>query len=139
MYPKADIPVIQLSIDSQASPQELFEIENKLKPLRDNNILILGSGNVVHNLRMIDFNMEGGFNWAYTFDDFVKDKIKTRDYESIIKYQELGNIAAHSIPTTEHFNPLLYILGATDSKDKVSIYNNLCMGGSLSMTSYVFE
>jgi len=139
MYPKADIPVVQMSIDNQASPQELFEIGNKIKSLRENNVLILGSGNVVHNLREIDFNMDGGFDWAYSFDNFVKDKILKGNYQDILNYQLLGNIAKYSIPTTEHFNPLLYILGATDRNDKVHIYNNSCMGGSLSMTSYVFD
>lgn len=138
MYPKADIPVYQMSIDDKASPQELFEIGNKIKPLRDKNVLILGSGNIVHNLRMIDFNMEGGFDWAYDFDNFIKDKIVKREYASILNYREMGNISRYSVPTTEHFNPLLYILGSTDVKDEVHIYNNLCMGGSLSMTSYVF-
>lgn len=138
MYPKADIPVYQMSIDDKASPQELFEIGSKIKPLRDKNVLILGSGNIVHNLRMIDFDMEGGFNWAYDFDNFIKDKIVKREYASIINYQEMGSVSRYSVPTTEHFNPLLYILGSTDVKDEVHIYNNLCMGGSLSMTSYVF-
>jgi len=139
MYPKADIPVVQMSIDNQASPQELFEIGNKIKSLRENNVLILGSGNVVHNLREIDFNMDGGYDWANRFDDFVKNKIEINDYQSVLNYQGLGNIAKYSIPTTEHFNPLLYILGATNSNDKVHIYNNSCTGGSLSMTSYVFN
>ncbi len=138
MYPKADIPVYQMSIDDKASPQELFEIGNKIKPLRDKNVLILGSGNIIHNLRMIDFDMEGGFNWAYDFDNFIKDKIVKREYASILNYQEMGSISRYSVPTTEHFNPLLYILGSTDVNDEVHIYNNLCMGGSLSMTSYVF-
>lgn len=139
MYPKADIPVCQMSIDHQGSPKELFELGKKLKSLRDKNVLILGSGNIVHNLRAVDFNTVGGFDWAYSFDNYIKENIEKKDYENILKYKELGNIATYSVPTTEHFNPLLYILGATCDEDKVHIYNNSCMAGSLSMTSYVFS
>jgi len=139
MYPNADIPVYQLSIDRYASPQELFEIGKKLRPLREENILIMGSGNIVHNLGMVDFSIEGGYEWAYDFDNYIKEKIEKRDFESILNYKSLGYIAKNSIPTTEHFNPLLYVLGATNEYDKAEIYNNSCMAGSLSMTSYVFS
>jgi len=139
MYPDADIPVYQLSIDKNATPQELFDIGKKLKPLREENVLIMGSGDVVHNLGMVDFEMDGGYEWANEFDDFIKEKIISRDFDSIIKYNEFGKAARYSVPTTEHFNPLLYVLGATDENDKVEIYNNKCTAGSLSMTSYIFS
>jgi len=139
MYPKADIPVYQLSIDKYASPQEIFEIGKKLKSLREENVLIMGSGNIVHNLGMLDFNENGGFEWAIDFDDYIKEKIEKRDFASIINYKRLGEIAKFSIPTTEHFNPLLYVLGASNMDESVKIYNNTCMAGSLSMTSYVFS
>ena len=78
MYPKADIPVYQMSIDRKATPEELFEIGKKLKTLRDSNVLILGSGNVVHNLGVLDFSMNGGFDWAYNFDNYITEKVKER-------------------------------------------------------------
>jgi 4,5-DOPA dioxygenase extradiol len=139
MFREADVPVVQISIDHNASPEELFEIGTKLKVLRDENVLILGSGNIVHNLRMIDFETEGGFPWAYEFDNYIKDSILNRNYSNVIKYSKYGNVAKYAIPTTEHFNPILFILGATDDKDEVIVYNESCVFGSLSMTSYVFE
>ena len=138
MYPNANIPVYQLSINTQATPKELFEIGRKLKPLRERNVLILASGNVVHNLGVLDFSVNGGFDWANNFDDFIENKIKNRDFEDIFKYRELGDIARYSVPTTDHFHPLFYILGATESTDKISVFNKSCMAGSLSMTSYMF-
>ena len=138
MYPKADIPVFQVSIDTQASKKELFEIGKKLKKLREENVFILGSGNVVHNLGAIDFSMNGGFDWAYEFDNYIKQKVEQRDFNSILDYSSFGKNAKYSVPTSEHFDPLIYILGATNKNDKLEIYNNECVFGSLSMTSYIF-
>ncbi len=138
MYPNADIPVFQMSIDEQASTKEHFEIGQKLHSLREINVLILGSGNVVHNLGMLNFSADGGFDWALKFDNDIKEKIEKREFESVMNHRELGTISRYAVPTTDHFNPLLYILGATDSSDQLTIYNNACMAGSLSMTSYVF-
>ncbi len=138
MFPNADVPVVQISINGNATPEELYEIGTKLKALRNENVLLLGSGNIVHNLRMVDFGINGGFPWAYEFDKYIKDSIVSRKYDNVIQYSRYGNIAKYSIPTTEHFNPILFILGATDEKDEVKIYNESCVYGSLSMTSYVF-
>ena len=139
MYPNADIPVYQMSIDMNATPKELFEIGKKLKSLRDSDILILGSGNIVHNLGIMDYSMEDGFDLAIEFNDYITEKIEQRDFESIFNYKQLGNAARLSVPTTEHFNPLLYVLGATTDLDKVTIFNKSFMAGSLAMTSFVFS
>ena len=139
MYPNADIPVYQMSIDMNATPKELFEIGKKLKSLRDSDILILGSGNIVHNLGIMDYSMEDGFDLAIEFNDYITKKIEQRDFESIFNYKQLGNAARLSVPTTEHFNPLLYVLGATTDLDKVTIFNKSFMAGSLAMTSFVFS
>lgn len=138
MYPDADIPVYQLSIDEQATPQELFKIGEKLKPLREKNVLIMGSGNIVHNLRILDYSRNTGFDWAIEFDDFIENKVKERDFKGICNYEKLGNIAKLSVPTTEHFYPLLYILGLVNNKDQLTVFNKAYMAGGLSMTSYVF-
>jgi len=139
MYPNADIPVYQMSIDMNAMPEELFEIGKKLKSLRDSNILIMGSGNIVHNLGIMNFSMENGFDLAIEFNDYITKKIEQRDFESILNYKNLGNAAKLAVPTTEHFVPLLYILGATSDSDKVKIFNRSYMAGSLAMTSFVFS
>jgi len=139
MYPNADIPVYQMSIDKDATPQELFSLGQRLKPLRESNVLIMGSGNIVHNLGILDFSKKDGFDWAYTFDDYITKKIELRDFESIFQYRSLGDISRKSVPSTEHFYPLFYILGASSPTDKTLLLNKACMAGSLSMTCYVFS
>jgi len=139
MYPQADIPVFQMSIDTKATPQELFEIGNKLKSLRDSNILIMGSGNVVHNLGILDYSKKNGYDLAIKFNEYIIEKIEQRDFESIFNYKQLGDAARLAVPTTEHFHPLLYVLGASNDSDKVEIFNNSYMAGSLAMTSFVFS
>lgn len=138
MYPDADIPVYQVSIDREATPEELYEIGKSMKSLREKNVLIMGSGNIVHNLRILDFSNEDGFDWAHEFNDYIKEKILSNDMEGIFNYRKLGRIANLAVPTNEHFNPLLYVLGARLDTDKVTIYNDDYMAGSLAMTSYVF-
>ena len=139
MYPDADIPVCQMSIDQNLSPKESYQLGEKLKSLREKNILIFGSGNVVHNLGRVDFEAQGGFDWANEFDEYVKSSIEAKDFERVINYTKAGSCANYAFPTPEHFYPLLYVLGACDEKDKVTVYNNSCTMGSLSMTSYLFS
>ena len=139
MYPNADIPVYQMSIDMNAMPQELFEIGRKLKSLRDSNILIMGSGNIVHNLGIMNYSMKDGYDLAIEFNDYITEKIEQRDFQSIFNYKNLGNAARLAVPTTEHFDPLLYVLGATSDSDNVTIFNKSYMAGSLAMTSFVFS
>lgn len=139
MYPKADIPVYQMSINSQATPKELMDIGKRLKSLRESNVLIMGSGNIVHNLGRLDFTIKDGFDWAHTFDDYGSEKIQQKDFESISDYQKLGKIARYAVPSTEHFYPLFYVLGAAELMDKLTICNKAYVAGGLSMTSYVFE
>ena len=139
MYPEADIPVFQLSIDLQSSPQNIFSIGKKLKSLREEGVLIIGSGNIVHNLGIIDFSRNDGYEWAQEFNEYINAHVERRDFGKILNYRELGGIARLSVPTTEHFYPLIYILGLTDKNDKLTIYNDAYVAGSLSMTSYVFS
>ena len=139
MYPDADIPVVQISIDHYATPRTYYEIGQNLKSLRNEGIMILGSGNIVHNLRLASFNIAGGYDWAEKFDCYIDDNIKSWNHEAIINYQSLGEISRLSVPTSEHFNPLLFILGATDENDEISVYNHFQFAGSVSMTSYVFR
>lgn len=140
MYPERDIPVFQVSIDASAPAEVHYEIGKELKSLRDEGVLLFGTGNIVHNLRLVNWAMgDEGFQWAYEFDNFIKENIQARNHEKIINYESLGDTAKLAVPITDHFNPILYILGATDEGDKVSVYNHKCMMGSLSMTSYIFE
>jgi len=138
IYPAADIPVYQLSIDKSASPAAHFRMGQELRVLRENGVLILGSGNVVHNLAKVDWQMRGGYDWAVAFDQYIKHKVETRDVATVMDYQKAGEIAKLSFSTPEHFYPLLYALGAADAEDKITVFNEACTLGALSMTSYMF-
>lgn len=140
MYPEHDIPVFQISIDADAPPLAHYNIGKDLSTLREKGVLIFGSGNVVHNLRMVDWTKAGeGFDWAYEFDEFIYKNILAYDHESILKFPELGNAAKLAVPRPDHFYPLLYALGASDKADKISVYNKSGEMGSLTMTSYLWE
>jgi 4,5-DOPA dioxygenase extradiol len=140
MYPDRDIPVFQISVDAFASPEEHYKIGRELRALRDKGVLIFGTGNIVHNLRLVDWHKDSkGFDWAYEFDEYIYDNIQNKNHDNILKFNDLGNIAKLAMPTPDHFYPLLYILGASYEDDKISVYNKSCELGSLTMTSYLFE
>ena len=133
-YPNAEIPVVMLSVDKNKSPKEQYEFGKKLK-----DILVIASGNIVHNLQLIDFDKKGGFNWANKFDNYIKDSIINKNIESVINYNNSSFDYHHSVPTPEHFYPLLIALGCAYDYKKVEIFNEGCDLGSVSMTSYIFE
>lgn len=139
MYPAADIPVFQLSIDGDSPAEVHYEIGQEIRSLREQGVLILGSGNIVHNLARVDWDVEGGFPWATAFDDYIKQKIINRQHEDVIHYQSAGESAKLAFVTLEHYYPLLYVLGATWKEDQLRIFNDSCTLGSISMTSYLFE
>lgn len=139
MYPKANIPVVQLSIDRNASADEHYQLGKKLSQLRNEGILILGSGNVVHNLSRINWDMENGFPWAEEFDQYIFENIKNDKYDNVINYKLAGKSSELAFFTTEHFYPLLYVLGASSKEDTLSVFNHSCLMGSMSMTCYLFK
>lgn len=138
MYPDADIPVVMISVNVNLSPKEQFEIGEKLKPLREEGALILASGNIVHNLGMVDWRMDNVYDWAQEFDNNIKDAIINQDYEKIINYKDIENYNL-AIPTTEHFIPFLNVLGLLLPSDKPIIFNEDGELGSITMTSFIFE
>ena len=138
MFPKADIPIVQLSINAMLTPAEHYAIGQALRPLRDEGVLIFGSGNVVHNLSRVDWRMNDGQPWAQEFDQFIHQAIQNGDHESVIQYDRIGEAAQLSVPSMDHFAPLLYVLGASDADDAISAFNTDCTLGSMSMTSYLF-
>ena len=137
MYPKANIPVLQLSIDYTKPPQYHYDLAKELSVLRKKGVLIIGSGNMVHNLRMISWDMinGGGYDWALKMNDKFKDLITGSDHKALINYETLGAEARLAIPTPEHYLPLLYSLGLQTSRDDISFFNDKAVGGSLTMTS----
>ncbi len=136
MYPKADIPVIQLSIDHTKTPQWHYELAKELSSLRKKGVLIIGSGNIVHNLGMIDWNNpEGGYDWAEEMNSLFKDLISGNNHKALINYSSIGKAAALAIPTAEHYIPLLYVLGLKEENEQVEFFNDKTVVGSVSMTS----
>jgi 4,5-DOPA dioxygenase extradiol len=139
MYPDAKIPVLQLSIDYTKDPQYHYELAKELYSLRKKGVLIIGSGNMVHNLRMIawDKMTEPGFgyDWALKMNDRFKQLISAGDFSQLIHYEKLGPESRLAIPTPEHYLPLLYTLGLKGEADKVSFFNDKAVAGSLTMTS----
>lgn len=139
MYPKADIPVLQLSIDYSKSPQFHYDLAKELSALRKKGVLIIGSGNMVHNLGKVAWDKlnepEFGYDWALEINQTFKDKIVGKDHKSLIEYQKLGSAALLAIPTPDHYYPLLYTLGLQTEKDAIQFFNDRTVGGSLTMTS----
>jgi len=136
LYPEADIPVIQLSLDYSKSPQYHYELAGKLAALRQKGILIVGSGNMVHNLRTIDWrNPDSGFDWAIEADTKMRGWIEEGNHEALINYEKGGKAFSMSIPTPEHYLPLLYTLGLKTDREEVSLFNTKTIMGSISMTS----
>ena len=139
MYPKAQIPVVQLSLDYTKDPNEHFKIGSELKKLRNQGVLILGSGNIVHNLGMMNPYTHIPYEWAIKYDKLVKELIEQKDYSSIIDYQKFGEISRLSIPTNEHYLPLLYVLAASDKKDSLSFACEKIIYGSVSMRCVILQ
>ena len=138
MYPNAEIPVFQLSIDHNLTMEEHFKIGQELSILREKGVLIMGSGNIVHNLSLANFYQKDGYPWAYEFDNYIKDKILSKDFEGVINYQQESS-SKLAFFTKEHYIPLLYVLGASHKEDNVEVFNNKCLMGSISMTGYLFK
>jgi 4,5-DOPA dioxygenase extradiol len=139
MYPDADIPVIQLSLDYSKPAQYHFDLAGELLALRKKGILIIGSGNMVHNLRLVDWgNLDTpgvGYDWAVEANEKMKKFILSNDFKALIDYRSQGKAFELAIPTPEHFLPLLYTLALKQEDDKVTFFNDKAVGGSLSMTS----
>jgi 4,5-DOPA dioxygenase extradiol len=134
MFPQADIPVVQLSLDRTQPPAYHYALGRALAPLRRRGVLIMGSGNIVHNLRAVCFEDEdGAYDWATEFDETLRRLITAGDHAAIIAYDRLGKSAGLSIPTNEHFLPLLYVLGAQEKGEAVRFFNDKITYCSLSM------
>jgi 4,5-DOPA dioxygenase extradiol len=139
LYPNADVPVIQLSLDRYQPPQYHYELAKELSSLRDKGVLIIGSGNMVHNLGMVAWDKlkDPGFSydWATIASDKMKQSILSDDHQPLIEYTKQGKEFALSIPTPEHFLPLLYTLALKGKNEKATLFNDKPLGGSLTMTS----
>ena len=139
LYPDADIPVIQMSIDYTKSGQYHFELAQKLSALRNKGILIVGSGNIIHNLRMVDFrniNTENyGYDWAVEARADINDYLLDDNFQPLIDFEKQSKAFQLAIPTPDHYLPLIYTLGLKGKSEELSLFNDKLVGGSLSMTS----
>jgi 4,5-DOPA dioxygenase extradiol len=139
LYPNADVPVIQLSIDYTQPAEYHYRLANQLQSLRSKGVLIIGSGNIVHNLRLVDFqNMDKenyGYDWALEARDTINGYLLHGDYQPLLDFDRQGKAFDLAIPTPDHYLPLLYILGLQQKGETLSLFNDKMVAGSLSMTS----
>lgn len=134
MFPEANIPVIQMSLNANLPVQDHYEVASQLKELREEGVLVISSGNIVHNLSMVEFR-DFAYDWAAEFDTQVKNWILADDHDPIINFQKQGQAAQLAINSGEHYVPLLYSLALKDESDKVSFFAEKVWGGSVSMRS----
>jgi 4,5-DOPA dioxygenase extradiol len=139
LYPDADVPVIELSLDYSQTPQHHYELAKEMGYLRNKGVLIIGSGNMVHNLRMVDWQRlnetDYGYDWALEASEKMKNFILSSDHKHLINFNSQGKEFDLAIPTPEHYLPLLYALALKVDNEKVSLFNDKAVGGSLTMTS----
>lgn len=139
LYPDADIPVVQMSIDYTKSPAYHFDLAKRLSKLREKGILIIGSGNIVHNLRLIDWRnidtVDAGWDWAKEAREKTNNWILDGDFGKLIDYQKQGTFLQYAVPSPDHYLPLIYALGLKDKTEDLTLFNDHLIGGSLSMTS----
>lgn len=143
LYPNADVPIIQLSLDYSKPPQYHYELAKELASLRSKGILIVGSGNIVHNLGMVSWdnlNTPGfGYDWAIEANEKIKKLIIDGDHKQLTNYISLGKAVEKAIPTPEHYLPLLYALALKEENEKISFFNDKAVAGSLTMTSVLIS
>jgi 4,5-DOPA dioxygenase extradiol len=143
LYPKADVPVIQLSLDYSQPAQYHYDLARQLSALRKKGVLIIGSGNMVHNLGKVAWNRLNetgfGFDWAIEANDKMKARILSGDHTDLINFKAQGKAFDLAIPTPEHYLPLLYVLALQDKDEKPTFFNDSAVGGALTMTSVKIE
>lgn len=143
LYPDADIPVFQLSLDYFQPAQNHFDLAKELSPLREKGVLIIGSGNMVHNLGMVAWNKLNqpgfGYDWALEASEMMKKYVLNSDFKQLIDYRSHGKAYNMAIPTPEHYLPVLYALALKDENETVALFNDKAVAGSLTMTSFKID
>jgi len=137
MYPNADIPVVQLSLDARLTGAQHYALAQQLRPLREAGVLIVGSGNVVHNLRVIDFTQEKIYPWAERFNTYFRQNLLAHQHQALIDFQDFGQDHVLAVPTLEHYWPALYVLAQQADIEPVSIIVDGIDAASISMLSFV--
>lgn len=138
MFPKGDIPIFQLSLDYSQPPQYHYNLAKELSFLREKGVLIVASGNVVHNLMQLSFDGKS-FDWAIEFDEFVKNSFAKRDHEALVNYSKLGKLMNQAHPSVDHYLPLLYSVALRNERDELKFFNESFDLGSISMRSFIYS
>jgi 4,5-DOPA dioxygenase extradiol len=144
MYPAANIPVFEMSLDyspynswNTKSLEFHYRLASELAPLREKGVLIIGSGNIVHNLGLIDFDIDAkSFGWAVKFDEYVKQCLISRNHQGLINYLDFGKEAAYAVPTLDHYLPMIYAIGLQKKEDKLIFIHEGFQNGSVSMRAF---
>ncbi|MUT68795.1 dioxygenase [Paenibacillus sp. NEAU-GSW1] len=139
LYPDADIPVVALSVNRHLSNAQQYEIGKALQELREQDILIIGSGGTVHNLRNLNWRSEGVDEWAAQFDSWIQDKVESWDTESLFQYDKIAPYAQEAVPTNEHFIPLLLAMGTGDANRQAKLLHRSYQYGNLSLSCWQFN
>ena len=137
MFPDASIPVVQLSINKYLSPKEMYQLGTKLQILRNEGYLIMGSGNIVHNLRLLEWDNLSGTSATIEFDQYISKAVLENDVDTVVNYTTHPH-ASYAAPTPDHYLPLIYIMGASEGA-KPTVFNQSYNSGSLSMTGFIFQ
>ncbi|MEI7451625.1 MAG: 4,5-DOPA dioxygenase extradiol [Candidatus Falkowbacteria bacterium] len=139
LFPQADLPVVQLSLDYSKSPEFHYQVGKTLRILREEGIMIIGSGDIVHNLSVIEYEENAApYDWAKSFEEKVISLIAKKDHKALIDYLNISPESKLAIPTPEHYLPLLYILGLQDD-DELNYFVSGIAHGSISMTSFILN
>jgi len=140
MFPMADIPVFEMSIDVLKNEAEHYALGKKLSFLRRKNILIIGSGNIVHNLRQIDFDENAKpFPWAIEFDEYIKDALLRKDHDRVLRYKELNPVSRLAVPTNDHYLPFLYSAALQEDGEQIEFTHESIQNGSVSMRCFIIR
>lgn len=140
MYPKADIPIFEMSLDVMKNEREHYALGKKLSYLRKKNVLIIGSGNIVHNLRQMDFNENAKpFPWAIEFDEFIKDALLRKDHDMLLRYKELSPVSPLAVPTNDHYLPFLYSAALQEDDEQIKFVHESIQNASISMRCFMIQ
>jgi len=139
LYPKADIPVVTMSVNTELSPLEHYKIGESLRKLKEKDYLIICSGGIVHNLRTLKFDAKNVDSWASEFNNWIKDKVQTGDLEALLDYQNSAPNSRLAVPTKEHFINLLIALGTSTTNNKPKLLKSIFQHGNLSLDLWEFE
>ncbi len=140
LYPKADIPVLEMSLDTTMSEEDHYSLAKKLAFLRRQNILIIGSGNIVHNLRRMEYQEDAQpYPWVVEFDDYIRDALIRKDTDRLLRYNELSTTGKLAVPTNDHYLPMLYSAALQEDGEKINFFHESFQNASISMRGFIIQ